>query len=407
DLERINRQGLFQGVYPAAILTDVKNNIAPMIVRNYPNETTAQLSGRIAKAANTKYSTIPGSTSVIQNRFMRNFLTRFFFSVGEQEGLLRAFTGAIRGENAAFWREHWAGAFIGLISAANVIHFASTGELLPLSRYSPISKDKWGPLPFGYNTDFASPDIPITGRSGTQVTLDLVGQLDTAFRILDPASFLASRESVPVRAGLNQITGKDFFGAPIDTVGPDGIFSRTSQLIFDLFAPIGFGQAALQLARDNIAGAENVIQPGEARLGTQGTLAQATGINLRAETTPQLLRRIRAEVMQEMKIEGAYDKLDQPTKAGVDDEVDGRIGQELELRGETAELRGQTTPQTQFFNEVEASRARQETEQLEADTQFNSGAWEAGIWRRDFADRNRAFFNQREGMKQFAKIEFE
>ncbi|KKK48025.1 hypothetical protein LCGC14_3149280, partial [marine sediment metagenome] len=32
DLERLNRQGLFQGVYPAAILTDVKNKIAPMIV---------------------------------------------------------------------------------------------------------------------------------------------------------------------------------------------------------------------------------------------------------------------------------------------------------------------------------------------------------------------------------------
>jgi hypothetical protein len=407
DLERLNRQGLFQGVYPAAILTDVKNNIAPMIVHNYPNETAAQLSGRIAKIANIKYSTIPGSQSVVQNRFMRNLLTRFFFSMGEQEGLLRAFTGAVKGENAAFWREHWVGAYLGLMGVANVIHFASTGEPLPISRYAPLSANKWGPLPFGYNRDFAAPNIPLTGRSGTEVTMDLVGQLDTAFRLLDPASFLTSRVSVPLRTGLNQLKEEDFFGAPIDNVGPAGVISRTSQLIFDTFAPIGFGQAALQLARDNISGAEKVIQPGEARLGTQGTLAQATGINLRAETTPQLLRRIRGEVMRELKIKEAYDKLPKTTKADVDDEVEKRIGEELALRGETAELRGQVTPQTEFFNETKASRARQEQEQLEADAQFTSNAWTAGVWRSDFTDRNRAFFNQREGMKQFAEIEFE
>ncbi|MHC4511000.1 MAG: hypothetical protein ACYTAO_18925, partial [Planctomycetota bacterium] len=73
------------------------------------------------------------------------------------------------------------------------------------------------------------------------MTADLVGQMDTAFRLLDPESFLKSRESVPVRAIENQRTGKDFFGAPIDTVGPGGVISRTAQLIQDMFAPIGPG----------------------------------------------------------------------------------------------------------------------------------------------------------------------
>ncbi|KKL25164.1 hypothetical protein LCGC14_2408060, partial [marine sediment metagenome] len=83
DLERLHRQGLFQGVYPAAILTDVKNNIAPIMVRNYPNLSDAELAGRIAKVASTKYSTIPASMSVAQNRNLRWFLTRFLFSFNE------------------------------------------------------------------------------------------------------------------------------------------------------------------------------------------------------------------------------------------------------------------------------------------------------------------------------------
>lgn len=410
EFERVHRKGLFQGMYPAATLTDIKNNIAPMFIRGSPKATDEQLAGMIAKFANTKYSLIPASQSVIQNRGIREFLVRLFFSLGEQEGLLRAFTGALWGPNTSYWRKHWLGAYIGLIAMANTIHFASTGEPLPWARWSPISKTKWGPLPIGYNRDFAAPNIPLTGRSGTELTLDLVGQLDTALRILDPASFLAARESVPVRAGLNQITGKDFFGAPIDTVGPGGVISRTSQLIQDMFAPIGPGQAALQQARSNIEGAEGIIQPGEDRLGTAGTGIQATGMNVRAETTPQLLDRIRTDVMREMGIEGRYEDIkavDAPLANEIDDEVEARIGPELELRRETAQLRGQITPTGQFFEEQEVSRAQQGEEQLADDAKLNSGQWMGDVWREKFRNRQRDFFNRREGLKQAFKIEFE
>jgi len=362
--ERVHRQGLFQGVYPAAILTDVKNNIAPIMVRNFPDLTDAQLAGQIAKVASTKYSTIPASMSVVQNRTLRGVLTRTFFSLGENEGLLRQAAGALRGPEAVFWREHWLGAFIGLIATANVIHFASTGQPLPFDRYSPISRNKWGPLPIGYNRDFAAPNIPLTGRSGTALTLDLVGQLDTALRILDPAGFISARESVPVRAAANQIAGTDFFGAPIDEVGPQGIVSRTSQLIFDMFAPIGIGQAGLELARNNIEGAETIIRPGEDRLGTGGTLTQATGVNLRAETTPQLLDRIRGEVMREMGIGGGYQDLDPGSRRKVNAEVEARIGQELEQRRQTSLLRGQQSPFAERRESVASTATRIETEQL-------------------------------------------
>jgi hypothetical protein len=407
--ERVHRQGLFQGVYPAAILTDVQNNIAPIMVRNYPQLTDAQLAGQIAKVASTKYSTIPASMSVVQNRTLRGVFTRLFFSMGESEGLLRQATGALKGPQAAFWRDHWVGAYVGLIAAANAIHFVSTGEPLPFARYSPISRDKWGPLPFGYNRDFAAPTIPLTGRSGAELTLDLVGQLDTAFRILDPVSFVTSRESVPVRTAQNQIAGADFFGAPIDEVGPGGIVSRTSQFIFDMFAPIGFGQAGLELARSNVEGAETIIRPGEDRLGAGGTLVQATGVNLRAETTPQLLDRIRAEVMREKEIGGSYEDIkatDSPLANEIDDEVEKRIGQELELRRETAEIRGQVTPQGQGFQAIETTREVQQAEQLDDDANLNSGQWGGDIWRDKYRDRQRGFFSRREQIKQDFQIEF-
>ncbi|KKM14317.1 hypothetical protein LCGC14_1707340, partial [marine sediment metagenome] len=207
DLERQWRQGLFEGVYPAAILSDIKNNIGPIIIKQHPEATDVQLAGMIAKAANEVYSTIPASMSVIQNKQARWFLTRFLFSLGENEGLLRSFTGAIRGENAAFFRTRLVGTYLGLMALATTIHFATTGKPLPLNRFSPVSKDKFGPLPVGFNTDFASPDIPIKGRGGVNIQLDLVMQQDTIFRVLNPQSFLSSRVSVPVGAARNQIRG--------------------------------------------------------------------------------------------------------------------------------------------------------------------------------------------------------
>jgi hypothetical protein len=407
ELERMWRDGLFKGMYPAAILTDVKNNIAPMMVRQHPKATDAQLAGMIAKAANANYSVIPESMSVVQNQVARSILKRMFFSFGESEGLLRVFTGAIKGENAAYFRTRWLGAYLSLIGMANIIHFASTGEPLPSDRWTPINKDKWGPLPIGYNRDFAAPNIPLTGRSGAQVTADLVGQMDTAFRLLDPESFLKARESVPVRAIENQRTGKDFFGAPIDTVGPGGIISRTAQLIQDMFAPIGPGQAGLEALRSNIEETEGLIQPGEDRLGTAGIGVQASGVNLRAETTPQLVDRIRADVMRELGIEGRYEDLDQITKPDVDAAVEERIGPELEMRRETAELRGQTTPESQFYQQVDISRGEQEAAQLDADAKLNSGQWAGDVWRNDLGDRQREFYIRRDELKKRAKVEFE
>jgi len=341
QVEREWRAGLFEGTYPASIMTDVKHNITPMMARMYPDLTDAQLVSRIAEQANKKWSVIPSSMSVVQNRFVRNFLTRFLFSMGENEGLLRQAIGVMKGPNKRFWATHWAGAYLFLISVANAIHFMTTGKALPTDRYSPISTDSWGPLPFGYNRDFASPNIPFTDRSGAQLMLDTVMQLDTAFRVLDPISFLTSRESVPVRAITNQISGTDFMDQPIDDVGPGGIVSRTAQAIEDTVAPIGLGPLVSRGIAAALPEGERILPPSEPRIGVGGEGIQATGLNVRARTTGALLDDAAREWTRETNEgERAYDDLNYVEKQVFRDELPENLQEELRQRTEESALRG-------------------------------------------------------------------
>lgn len=377
DLESAMRRGLFQGVYPAAITTDIEKNIAPTIARQFPEMNDAQINGMIARIANIKYSTIPASQSVFQNTFLRETLRRIFFSVGESEGLLRQATGAIKGPYSSFWRKHWLGVYLFLIVTANIIHFASTRESLPAERYSPIAKDNWGPLPFGYNTKFASPTLPWRGRGDVELTLDLVGQMDTAFRILDPGFFLSARTNVPIRALVNQVSGTDFYGAPIDDVGPGGIVSRTTQLILDLFSPIGVGGIATETLRQRVLGAEEIIPEGESRLGMLGLGIQATGVNIRAELTRELLDRYARESGL-LKADGTKVQSWADLEPSQKDKVleNKELVKELSLRSETSVERGY--PGAAGFATLE-QLDQQRIERGEAlVTEFEAGEYEAG-----------------------------
>ena len=381
ELEGAMRRGLFEGVYPSAIVNDIRHNIAPMMARMYPSATDAQLAARIATTANIKYSVIPASQSVVQNRFIRETFRRLFFSMGDSEGLLRGALGVLKGSSKKFWITNWVGAYLFLISAANVIHFTSTGKPLPVERYVPLSKDPFGPLPFGYNRDFASPNLPFTGRSATENMLDVVGQLDTAFRVLNPASFLSSRSSVPIRAGVNQATGTTFFEDPIDDVGPGGVVSRTAQFLLDMFSPIGVGQGAEAVARQFIPGAERVIPEGEDRIGLTGRLVQATGFNIRGETTPQFLDRVAQEAFGK-----DYDALS-PKQRKVVQETEG-IGDEFKLRQEASARRGSEAAQRR--QRVDALAAESRADQLADDALFDTREMAPNDWRdRRTTRRNR------------------
>lgn len=317
SLEKAMRDGLFEGVYPAAIIYDAKNVTGPMMQRLYgKNLTDAQLSARIAAVLNTKYSTIPETMSVVQNRFLRETMRRFFFSVNEQEGLLRQAAGPFRGADKGYWLRHWIGAAIFFLGVANAIHYASTGEPLPKERYIPLSKR-------GYNTRFASPDLPVNvGRSGLPATLDIVGQMDTAFRVLDPKGYIESRFSVPVSAAATQWSGENYFGDRVDELGPGGVVSRTVALGTDLFGPIGAAPLAGSALREVAPQTARAVPAGESRLGIGGSVLQATGLNLRAynfdelqklkESNPQMAPQVDRELTVR-KIDDAVRHANDPT----------------------------------------------------------------------------------------------
>ena len=288
-LEGSMRRGLFDGVYRAAIINDIRHNIAPVMARTYPNDTDAQIARRIAIAANKRFSTIPASQSVIQDRTIRETAKRLFFSINESEGLLRQATGLLRGPNKQFWLENWLGTWLFMITTAEIIHFASTGKYLPFDRFSPIASTEYGPSPIGYNRDFASPDLPFRGTGDNKIQLDIAGQMDTAFRVLDPEGFVEGRFSVPIRAAQNQKAGENFYGNDITTLGPGGVASRTAQLAQDLGAPIGFGQSAMEILRPNLP--EGLVAETESRIGLVGQLIQATGQNVRSELLDDQLKR--------------------------------------------------------------------------------------------------------------------
>jgi hypothetical protein len=288
-LEGSMRRGLFDGVYRAAIINDIRHNIAPVMARTYPNDTDAQIARRIAIAANKRFSTIPASQSVIQDRTIRETAKRLFFSINESEGLLRQATGLLRGPNKQFWLENWLGTWLFMITTAEIIHFASTGKYLPFDRFSPIASTEYGPSPIGYNRDFASPDLPFRGTGDNKIQLDIAGQMDTAFRVLDPEGFVEGRFSVPIRAAQNQKAGENFYGNDITTLGPGGVASRTAQLAQDLGAPIGFGQSAMEILRPNLP--EGLVAETESRIGLVGQLIQATGQNVRSELLNDQLKR--------------------------------------------------------------------------------------------------------------------
>ena len=346
-LESAMRRGLFEGTYPAAQITDIRNNIAQMVVRKHGHLSDEAINGIIAELTNLKYSTIPQYQSILNNwplaKGVGEWLKRLIFSVGENEALLRQGVGVAAGPNKAFWAKHYLGYYLSAGVIANIIHFSATGKPLPLDRYTPISSTHFGPLPFGYNVEFLAPDIPFVGRSRNRLLLDTVGQMDTILRVLDPLSFLKARESAGLSALTTQITGRDFYTQPIDTIGPGGIISRTAQLLSDLFLPIGPGQSLLNITRATFPQTEKLIPAGQARIGIAGHIIEAPGLNVLALSTAALLDDAAIE-----KFGKNYDKLDQQQKLEVRTEEETK--RELELRQEEQLLRGSP------FAQYEANR---------------------------------------------------
>ena len=322
ELEYSSRRGLFDRVYPAAIMTDVKYNLLPMAKRLYPDATDRQIAALVARQANMKYSTLLRSQSMLP-QFVREVASRALFSVNENEALLRQITMALPfrgGPRAKFWRQYWLSAGIFFLTTSNLIHMATTGihslihdkefkpEHLPLHRWTPfVARDNL--LNFGYNNRFLSPDLPITTRSGERATLEMLGQLDTAGRLTDFQSypldtFISARLGATARSAMNYLQGEDFYGRKTDE---SGYLGKVLQFAYDIAAPIGFGEGGVSLAR-NLTGniqlpemggfihkdttLKDVLPVSEEELGPLGLALEATGENLKAPTNADLERRM-------------------------------------------------------------------------------------------------------------------
>ena len=209
------------------------------------------------------------------------------FSTNETEAFLKATASTFAGPNKALWGQYWAGGVLFLSALAEAIHFATTGEPLPTERLSPVSKG--GPLGVNYNSRFLAPDVPIKGRGGTNLSIDLLNQMDTSLRMLDPAAYLKARENVVPRAIGNQLQGEDFFGRPLDSAK-----ERIGQFASDIGAPIPVQNLTGPLTK-RFPALEGWIADNEARLGETGALVQTTGLNLRAETNAMLRDRLAKE----------------------------------------------------------------------------------------------------------------
>lgn len=381
-LDKAMNDGLFDGVYPQAQISALRNFVVPSLARQHPDWTDEQIMGSAAVEVNKMFSTLGNFQTIFANRGMRELTRNLIFSTNEPEALIKGALSTVKGPNKRLWAENYIGGVLFLAGVANAIHLAATGEPLPLDRYSPVTLEKGGngpgglnfnPIPFNYNTRFMSPNVPgLEGRNGTQVAIDLMGQMDTIFRVLDPNAFITSRFSAPLRAGVNQMKGEDFFGRPLDTPK-----ERISQAVSDLVAPIGAG---------NVMGALGIGPDNEGRLGNVGQLIQTTGVNLRAENSQQLRDRVASEYAQQQGFDGVSN-VDELAKA-----LNLTYGNALKrLREANPSLDAELTqrreeqavgdPETQAKIDLDAKRASAKAEQETDDARVQSGEIDWDQWK--------------------------
>lgn len=321
-------KGLFDGVYREAQRWALDELVLPWLRRTRTDASPRQIAAEAAETVNLIFSTVENWQTVFQNPAMREAVRSVLFSANESEALIRTSLRALgKHPQAGLFREWWIGFAIATVGMANVINVAATGKPLPASSYNPVRlNDPYAPFTVGYNNRFLSPQIPfIKGRNNVPVHIDLVGQMDTLFRwALDPSSALAARLNVPERAIINQMQGETFFGEKLDTP-----LKRLIQLAVDVGAPI----SALNLVGAGVGSLPEAVQEAipqqEPRLGPVGQAVQASGVNLRTLSTPELTDPMSIAIYRK-----PYHELTVAQQNTVKRLLPSDIREELKLRGE-------------------------------------------------------------------------
>ena len=280
------QKGLFEGTYNVSRLWALENFIVPWVRRTRTGATTRQIAAESVEIANIMFSSQGMWQNVFRSPMLREGAENLVFSINENEGLLRGmFRTLTRQPSSGLFREYYLGYFMALAGIAEGVHFWATGEHLPRKALIPFNKSPFSIIGVGYASEFLSPQFPgLEGQGGMPVYLDLMGQMDTAFRLASPFNFVSSRLNVPVRAFMNQANAESFYGEELDT--PQ---KRVVQLLLDLGAPIGAGTLIGALVA-KYPDANEVIPHGERRLGFTTQAAQATGFNFRSESFETILK---------------------------------------------------------------------------------------------------------------------
>ena len=331
DANAFFQSGLFDGVYREGITWSLDNFIIPSIRKLHPTWSARQVAAEAASNANLMFSSLPQWQSVLKDPWVREIGQTLFFSTNETEGLLRSFFGAVRGSGKRFWLQYYGGMMLSLAFFGNLINMAATGKPLPPEAYSPIDVgNPYSTFGVGYSTRFMSPQLPqwmgFSGRDGSPMHLDIVGQMDTAFRVAsDPVGATAARVNVPVRAVMNQVRGTNFFGEELS------LAQRPGQLFTDLYGPIGM-TSAIGAVTEAVPELKTVLPEGEGRMGIRGQLIEGiAGVGMRAERTGDYLSRISTHVFGE---DTNYSDLERYQK--LDIRRLPEVEKELGLRQETA-----------------------------------------------------------------------
>ena len=325
------QEGLFIPFYQSLSLHMMRNVEVPRQMAFHPDWTDAQIAGEAARVVNTVMS----SPAAWQRFVVSNPTTQFwaripFTSLNEQRSWLGIAFEALpfkKNTSARSFAETWAGmlfVFGAMTSLMNqVVYGKQKGE-----SFNPINVD---PEQFGYSSSFMRMPLPITGRGGRNIRVDLMGQADTPFRVLDPKQFVLSRVNIPLRATLNQMAGETFMGEPLGGAS----MKRLMQGIFDM-TPIPV-EAGLQAARSKSGILQDIVPEGEGRLGTTGNILQAVGgFNLTAAPN----RDLRDSVARSMGFDG-YSDLEPYQKRLVGQRIVVANNDEIGLATETGARRGQ------------------------------------------------------------------
>ena len=282
------QSGLFEGVYLSAQKWSLENFIIPHVRRTRPNATPRQVAAEASEAANLIFSTPTRSQSIFTDPTMRKYLENLFFSINENESLLRlGARAASTNPRAGLAREQVLGTLTAMVVVSNAMNYAATGEVLPPAAYSPVNlKDPYAFFGAGYENKFLSPVFPgVTGSAGQPIHVDVMGQMDTPLRVADPFAFISSRLNVSFRALVEASAGETFFGQELDTFP-----KRAAYLAQSLGSPIGV-LSGMGAVVERFPAVQEYLARGESRLGTGGQLLQASGINLRSATTEDVIKR--------------------------------------------------------------------------------------------------------------------